>query len=213
MQHDPAIIAALLAAAESGINRALALAPTAASDFDALAGTVVALEITSLEITVYTAVTATRAVRLMSHFEGHVTTQVSGSLEDLFALIVSDDPAALLINSPIEVHGNTAPLIALQQLLTSLEINWQQPLADIFGDVLGHQMALHLSAGINWGREAATSLRRQLSEYLLEEGRLTPPETELEDFFEGVQSLKLQAERLDSRIARLARRISQRGAG
>ena len=210
MQHDPAIIAALLAAAESGINRALALAPTAKKDFEALAGTVIGLEITHLDVTVFTEVTASRAVRLMSHFEGRVTTQVSGSLEDLFALVISDDPAAMLINSPIVVRGQTAPLIALQQLLTHLEIDWQQPLAEVFGDVLGHQLALRLSAGVNWGRGAITSLRRQLSEYLLEEGRLTPPSAELEDFFEGVQSLKLQAERLESRIERLTRRIRER---
>jgi ubiquinone biosynthesis protein UbiJ len=49
-----------------------------------------------------------------------------------------------------------------------------------------------------------------MSEYLLEEGRLTPPKLELEHFFEGVQTLSMQVERAQAKVERLMAKAASR---
>jgi ubiquinone biosynthesis protein UbiJ len=77
------------------------------------------------------------------------------------------------------------------------------------GDVAGHQLAQALRAAYGWGRQASTSLGRQLDEFIHEEARLTPPRLELEDFYRDVQDLVLRVDRLRSRTERLRMRIRQ----
>jgi ubiquinone biosynthesis protein UbiJ len=75
--------------------------------------------------------------------------------------------------------------------------------------VAGHQLAQALRGLFQWSREAATSLQRQVAEFVLEEARLSPPRLELEDFYSDVQELELRVERLQSRSERLRRRLAE----
>ena len=54
-----------------------------------------------------------------------------------------------------------------------------------------------------WGEGARASLKRQVSEYLLEEGRLTPPKAELEHFYDAVQSLAMRVDRAQNQVEKL----------
>ena len=146
-------------------------------------------------------------MRLAGSFDGAVTTRVRGEASDFTELASSEDPTATLINGGLELEGESAPLIALQKILAGVDIDWEAPLVDTLGDVAGHQLAEVLRQGFSWGRQAANSLSRQLSEFIHEEARLTPPRLELEDFYGDVRELAQRVERLDSRIARLRQRV------
>jgi ubiquinone biosynthesis protein UbiJ len=80
------------------------------------------------------------------------------------------------------------------------------------GDVTGHQLAEALRSLFRWGEGARKSLKRQLSEYLLEEGRLTPPKLELEHFFDGVQSLSMRVEKAQVKVEKLLAKAAARRA-
>ena len=82
---------------------------------------------------------------------------------------------------------------------------------DLLGDVAGHQIAKGLRKFFSWGEGARASLKRQVSEYLLEEGRLTPPKAELEHFYDAVQSVTMRVERAQSQVERLLARAAARG--
>ena len=207
--HDPAVISGVLSALEVAIARALELAPAASRDLQEMAGTVLAVECTAPQIEVFLIVTPEGGLHLQQYSELDVTTRVRGPAESFFALATAEDPAATLINSKLEIIGNTAPLIALQQIITQMDLDWEAPLVDGLGDVVGHQLAQLLRGLLSWGEQAHSSLRRQLSEYILEEGRLSPPAAELEQFYQGVDSLALRVDRLQSRLKRLARRIDE----
>jgi ubiquinone biosynthesis protein UbiJ len=208
MQHDPALLAGALWTAESALNKALALAPYAAQEFAQLGGTVIAITLTQPELTVFAEVTEDGSISLKSVFEGAPTTRVQGSLDAFIALMTSEDPAATLINSELEIRGNSAPLIALQQIVKTLEIDWEAPLVERLGDVAGHQLAQLLRRGAAWGKQSAESLRRQVAEYITEEGRLAPGALELEAFYQDIEQLQQRTERLQSRLSRLAGKIA-----
>ena len=92
-----------------------------------------------------------------------------------------------------------------------MEIDWEAPLVDLLGDVAGHQIANGLRQFFRWGEGARASLKRQVSEYLLEEGRLTPPKPELEHFYDAVQSVAMRVDRAQNQVEKLLAKAAARG--
>ena len=132
-----------------------------------------------------------------------------GEASDFTELATSKDPTATLINGGLELEGDSAPLIELQQILATLNMDWEAPLVATLGDVPGHQLAQMLRNAFVWGRQASASLSRQLDEFIHEEARLTPPTLELEDFYSDVQELVLRVDRLQSRTDRLRQNLQK----
>jgi ubiquinone biosynthesis protein UbiJ len=205
---DPTLYTALFAAVERVVNQALELDPAGRQRLDQLADCVFALHCTAPPLDVYLQPGNGR-VRLMGFYDGRVTTSVQGVASDFAELATAADPTAALINGKLELKGDSAPLIELQKIITTLDIDWEAPLVDVLGDVAGHQLAQFLRGAHGWGRQATASLGRQLEEFIHEEARLSPPRLEIEDFFRDVQQLGLQVDRLESRARRLRQRLQQ----
>lgn len=206
---DPAIQTAALAALETALNHALQLAPTTHTALGKLNDSVFALHCTAPTVNAYLHIAENR-IRLTSIYEGAVTTSITGEAADFSELATSEDPTATLINGGLELEGDSAPLIELQKILSTLDMDWEAPLVDTLGDVAGHQLAQMLRHIFSWGKKASQSLRRQVSEFILEEARLSPPRQELEDFYSDVNTLVQRVDRLQSRTDRLRKRIAQR---
>lgn len=205
---NPTLHTAALAALESALDRALALAPGGEAALAPLAGKVFALHCTAPTLDAYLQA-GPGGLRLMGVYDGPVTTSVRGRAADFAELATASDPAAALINGELELKGDSAPLLELQRAIAGLEVDWEAPLVDVLGDIAGHQLAELLRGGFRWGRQAGSGLARQLEEFIHEEARLSPPRAELEDFYRDVLSLGIQVERLESRLARLRRQLAQ----
>lgn len=203
---DPALVTAVLAAVENGLNRALELAPETRAQLEPFADDVFALHCTAPPLDVYLR-PGGQGLQLMAVYDGPVTTSVRGVASDFAELAMAKDPAATLINGQLELDGDSAPLLELRKILAGLDMDWEAPLVAAMGDVAGHQFAQMLRATYGWGRQATASLTRQLDEFIHEEARITPPRLELEDFYRDVQALGLQVERLASRVERLRKRL------
>jgi ubiquinone biosynthesis protein UbiJ len=208
MVINPTLHTAIMAAFEGALNRALLLAPTTRKELAGLEDSVFALHCNAPELEVFLQPTSD-GIRLMGMYDGDITTSVRGAASDFAELVTARDPAATLINGGLELQGDSAPLLELQRILATLDMDWEAPLVDTFGDVAGHQVAQMLRAAAGWGNQASRSLARQLDEYIHEEARLIPPRLELEDFFRDVQELGLRVDRLQSRAQRLRRRLQK----
>lgn len=206
---NPTLHTAGLAAAEAALNRALELAPAGAAALAELDENVFALHCTAPTVDVYLQ-PQRGSIRLMCIYDGPITTSIRGEASEFAALATASDPAAALINGKLELQGDSAPLIELQRALSQLDVDWEAPLVGALGDVVGHQLAEMLRGVFSWSKQASASFGRQLEEFIHEEARLSPPRLELEDFYKDVQQLGLRVERLESRTARLRKRLQQR---
>ena len=207
-QHDPALLSAALAGAELALNQTIALTPTSHQELEALSGTLLGIDITSLNLTLFVEIISGTELALLANCERRPDAFVRGTVEDFAALVASDDPAATLINSGIELEGSSNKLITLQQIVSKMDVDWEASLVDALGDVIGHQLAQALRAMFRWSESASASLKRQLSEYLLEEGKLTPSKAELEHFYDSVQSLSMRVERAQNQVVKLLARAA-----
>lgn len=205
---DPTLHTAALAALEAATNRALALSPGGRETLEPLGDRVFAFHCTSPELDFYL-LPGPDGLRLTGFHEGPVTTSLTGTASDFAELARATDPAATLVNGGLRMEGDSAPLIELQQVLSTLQVDWEAPLVDTLGDVAGHQLAELLRQAFSWGRQASSSLARQLGEFIHEEARLSPPRLEVEDFYRDVHDLGLRVDRLESRANRLRRQIEK----
>jgi len=102
---------------------------------------------------------------------------------------------------------NFAPRVeagqAFKAALDELDIDWEEQLAGITGDMVAHQLGNTMRSAGNWLRQGRTTLEQDLGEYLQEELRVVPTRIEIENFIADVDQLRMDLERLEARIRRL----------
>ena len=194
---DATLSTAALAGLEKLINTTLRYDPGTRIALTSLADQVLAIQVTAPAFTVY--LTPDEAgICLMGHWEGEVHTRLRGSLPALARLARSEQTT--FADSGVEVIGNTGLLVDLQRLLKNLDIDWEEALTEIVGDVVGHQGAEMLRSGACYTQDRAGEVKRLVSEFLTEELGTLPSRNELEGFYQDVDDLRLQADRLETRI-------------
>ncbi len=208
---DPALQTAALAGLEFLINKALELDPATSHRLTALDGKVLLIHCFSPELKVY-CVPSAGSVSLKSwEDENRINSSLSGNFSDFVQLLQADDKAAALINGNLSVHGDSGDFIELQTVLAELNIDWEQPLAKIFGDVGGHQLGRFIRNSLAVGKQLNENLQQQIEEFVHAEASLLPPRGELEQFYSNLGGLTQRVDRLQARIQRAQQRL-QKGA-
>jgi ubiquinone biosynthesis accessory factor UbiJ len=198
--------AAALTALERAVDTALGLDSATRAQVDALAGKVFCIDCTVPAVRVYVAPGAGE-LRLYGHYEGEVACTVSGAASDFVALAGAADKAGALVNGNLRISGDSAPLLELEKALGKLELDWEQRLALLVGDVAAHQFGRAVRGSARWGQGAQASFARHVEEFIHEEARLAPPRLEVEDFFGDLRATAQRTERLEAGLRRLSRRI------
>ena len=139
---------------------------------------------------------------MQASHEGDVDCQVKGSASEFIELLGARDKPSALINGGLSVSGDTDPLIALQEILAQLDVDWEAPLATVIGDIPAHQIGRAMRRSVRWGRGANNALLRHVEEFVHEEARLAPPRIEVEDFCDDLQALQSRLQRLGARLKR-----------
>lgn len=199
--------AAALGALERAVNAALEMDTATRGEIAALAPTVFHIRCTMPEVEVFVFPSAD-GVRLQSYYEGKADCSVSGKASDFVALITATDKAGALVNGNLRITGDSAPLLALEKALSGLDVDWEQRLAVLLGDIPAHQLGRAVRGSLKWGRSAQEALLRHVEEFIHEEARLAPPRLEVEDFFTDLQDLTIRGERLEAGVRRLKRRVT-----
>ena len=208
MEHDPAVIAGVSLAIETVIAKAVELSPGTQSRLQRLHPLDIELHCTQPSLRVFASIEEDGGVQIANYRETKATVSIEGTWRDFSRLASASDPAAALINGDIKISGDTAPLMQLQAILGELDIDWEAPIVDAIGPVLGHQLAEVIRAILSGSTTAHRRMKRQLSEFILEEGRLSPPKQELDSLFTAIDELVLRTDRIESRVKRIRKRAS-----
>jgi ubiquinone biosynthesis accessory factor UbiJ len=117
------------------------------------------------------------------------------------------DDEALPVGA-MRIEGDAELARRLQRLAERFDPDWQLPFAAVFGDVLGVQIANALAAALRQARDGGRRFAETAAEYVTEESRDVVPRAELEAFYDDIDTLRDDAERLKARVARLGKRIA-----
>ncbi|MGH8292903.1 MAG: ubiquinone biosynthesis accessory factor UbiJ [Gammaproteobacteria bacterium] len=199
----PTLAALLAPAVELALHQAFAGSSAAARDLKQLDGKVIALELKELPLRLYFLPQAGKLAVRASH-EGKIDLTVRAPS---FALL---EAALKRRDTPprgIELNGDAETGQIFSRLLKQADLDWEELLSRYVGDIAAHQIGNLARGLLHWGRDAGSRLGQDLAEYLVYESGALPPRHEVENFLDGVDRLKNDAERLAARLQRLAGRI------
>lgn len=195
----PAMLASNL---ESAFNRYLALDPDAGTRLQPLDGRTIALELRGFDLVVWLRVAAGR-VCVLPEPDTQADTTLRGTPLGFARLGLGGDTTATLFSGDVGITGDVEAGQAFKAVLDELDIDWEEQLAGVTGDMVAHQLGNAVRSAGNWLRQGRTTLEQDLGEYLQEELRVVPTRIEIENFIADVDQLRMDLERLEARIRRL----------
>ncbi|MDY0006195.1 MAG: SCP2 sterol-binding domain-containing protein [Spongiibacteraceae bacterium] len=187
-----------LAALERLLNRGLAMDPGSQRRLGALAGSVFHFQSSAPDLDLFVLIGDDR-LRLARRWDAAADCQLRGPASAYAGLLQARDPASYLINSPLQLTGDSERLLALQGILKDLDPDFEAPLARLFGDVLGHQLGRGLRQGGQALKAGVARLSEQADEFLREESGWFPHPEEIKTFNRAVDTLSADSDRLLAR--------------
>jgi len=187
---------------ETVINRYLALDPEMLDKMAVFSGKVIRLDITGLNKQLYLFPDA-RGVQVSMAYDGEADTTLRGSPISLFKMGLVSNAANMLLKGEVEISGDTRLGHQFKNVFSQMDIDWSEPLAKLVGDTAAYQIQQTGKQIGRWGKDTARSVSTSFSEYLQEESRDVVTGTELEMFYDAVDELRNDVDRLAAKLAQL----------
>jgi ubiquinone biosynthesis protein UbiJ len=128
---------------------------------------------------------------------------ISGSIVDLVAL-AGPEPEALVQRGAVRIEGDADVAQRWRELLLLLRPDLEEELSRWVGDAAAHRIGGIAGQLAAFGRRAAETAVRNSAEYLAHERGDLVPRGEAEAFFDGVDRLREDVDRLEARLDALA---------
>lgn len=140
-------------------------------------------------------------LQLLDHYEGAADTIIHSNPLGLIRLsFLPASKARSLFNDKIRISGDIELGLAVKKLFDEIDIDWEGHLAHFTGDVIAYQLGSMVRRGIQFKRELSQSLHSNLTDYMQDELRLLPSREEVNHFFDDIDHLVLDVDRLSAQI-------------
>ena len=189
---------------QKAIQHALSLDESMPTKMQALDGKTLEIIISPLQVNFFITFLAGNLCLLPS-YEGDPDTVIRSSPLGLIRLsLLPASKVRSLFNDKIKLSGDVELGQKVKELFDDIDIDWEGHLARFTGDVVAYQVGSFVRQGLSFKRQVKESLRTNITEYLQEESRLFPPREEVADFFNDIDALTLQVDRLTAHVDSLA---------
>jgi len=185
-----------LAIVEVTLNKALATGAVSKASLLTLNGKVIQVSITGLEISI-TIIFVDGEVQLSSLYDGKPDLKVRGAPSDFFRLLQNTD---VVFASGLEFQGDTNVAQDLKSFFANTQLDIEELVAPLFGGTVAHQFGrLHKKLKVDFFRKVE-SIEQDLSDFLVTETNTIVSSKDLDRFFEEVDCIRDDVDRLETRI-------------
>ncbi len=202
MKQIPIVVTAAI---EVAVNQVLALDPDTVVRLREINGKVIAIELQGLDVALYL-IPSNTGLNVFGHFEGEPDTTLRGTPVGMLRMGLAENASDSFFSGEVEISGDVELGSQFREILDSLDIDWEEHLSHITGDLVAHRVGNFLRDAVDWGRKTLDTLGRDGAEYLQEESRDLPNRFETEAFLAAVDTLRTDVDRLEARIERLVSR-------
>jgi ubiquinone biosynthesis protein UbiJ len=192
----------LLGVLETAFREYLALDANSPVLLAPLAGKVIAVTITPFNETLYLC-PATDAIQLLDIYPDEPDTRLTGSLLAFGLMGISDKPMRTIFAGDVVIEGDMHTGRRFQELFAKLDINLEDKLARYTGERFAHNISQFFRTSQEWSKETLETFRLNAAEFLQEETRDLPALPEADIFYQHIDDLRLDFDRLQSRLERL----------
>jgi len=191
--------------ASEAINRALWLDPDTLARLGEFDGRVIAVEFgePGKPVTTVYVVPSASGLRLRSRIDGEPNVTISGHVPVFARLLTGARALHPTRDGGLNIRGDLELGQRFQRVLERIDLDWEEPLSRVVGDIAAHRIGRAVRTARGWVREAGETILTDAREYLQEESRLLAPHEQVERFLREVDRLRADVDRLESRINRL----------
>lgn len=183
------------------LNNALKLDPESLDRLQSFDGKVIKIKLLGLELDFYLQVSS-QGIMLMNQYAGKADTILAGR-PIKFAEMALGDARKVLFSGEVTITGDVELGQNFKRWIDNLDIDWEEQLSSITGDVVAHKAGNIIRSSTAWGLQALTSLNQGVADYLKEESEQLPLEDDITDFVNQVDDLRDAVARLEARLSHL----------
>lgn len=192
----------LLDKIERQLNHILGLDEESLKSLAGLSGQVISLELIDTNFIIYILPSAA-GVHLQIDYEEIANVKIRGTASAMVAYLLKSKEKSANFAANIEVIGDVGLAQDFQAILLNIDLDWEEQLAQWFGDTTAHKLARLLRGAAKFAINSGDKLQQDVSEYLRFETELTPDHTALNEFTREIDTLRNDVERLKLRINRI----------
>ena len=201
-QRDSGLLNIVLGAAELALNTVLRMDPYTQREWAKLKDRLIAIEATGVSQPIWIAVEADR-LRVVSRPQREPDIRIAGSPIALARLTGPRRFRDSALQSEVTFTGSPSEVALARELIAGFEIDWEEHLSRVTGDVAAHQIGNVFRSAARWLEQTAQALVSDAGEYVRYEARQVPDAYELQRFQREVEELATRVDGLDSRVRRL----------
>ena len=191
---------AICFALEAALNELLPFDPNYQENWSKLDNKTIAIHFSDLDIKIQVRYQNDN-FRVFSQSEQPADVTLTATTWDFMQTALEQkDNASPTITSAIHFEGQVAVDQVFAQCLQATRIDWEEILAQPFGDIAARRISNLVRGFDEWFTETRHASRHNLREFLQEEARLVPTRIEVENFYEDLAELRRDTERLQARI-------------
>lgn len=186
---------------ETLLNQVIQLDQLSLHNLSKLSGKIIRVELRGLNLDFFIFPSG-EGLTIQSESDRNADVTISGAPFSLLALFF--DKNGLPATHPdILIQGDIGVIHQLSNILRSLQLDWEEQLSHLLGDVSAHKINHLFNQTQEYAQDRLYSFQANCSEYLQEEIRLLPSATEVIYFMNQIDNLRDDLERLEKRLQRL----------
>jgi len=130
-------------------------------------------------------------------------TQIRGTPLQLMTVAIIKDNRQRFFAEDVMMEGNAEIGHEVIALFDELQIDWEEYLSHLIGDINAYRSGRLLKKAKSWLDNTFQSLTDNINEFVHEEAEWLPGREALEDLFSDIDSLRMDVDRINAKIQRL----------
>ena len=201
-------------ALETLINKVCRLDPELNTKLKPLSGKTIAIELTDWRLTYYFffeshSENSSQVVSIQSDANEKPNVKLSGSSFAFFDMAAQERGGDALFKGEVIFEGEVSTAQAFQNFWLSLELDWEEELAKYTGDIVAHQIGSFARSAQSKFAQLWQTSKLNASEYVKEELVLTPAPEEVEQFYDSIDEVISDVNRLAAKVEQLRNKINK----
>ena len=190
---------------EVAVNKLQHLDKTTPQQRKALDGTIIGVTLKDLNQSLYFIINKQK-IDVVDSYDGQANSHIKLNLSALKKLQNNDQLTHLIKTEQLEVEGDIKQVQQFAQLLTELNIDWEELLSTQVGDILAHKACYYGRVLQKKLSTKLTELEKHTAQFITEEIKVTPSALELTYFCDQVEELNKQCAAIENRINNISNR-------
>lgn len=144
------------------------------------------------------------SIQLLEEYDDIPNVKLFASPLSLAQLVLTQGDSGIDSQASIDMEGDIAFAQKIRSVMGRMDVDWEELLAKLFGDIAAHKMGLILSKGYSLGSDQSKLVLETVSDCLLEESQMLVGRHEVEFFLRSVDTLQNDVERCQARVQQLS---------